>query len=217
MTPNALVSHLGRMLGSSEGALTEELSSKFLLEQKTHRSYFSTSGRCGPLRPSPIPHFLFPSIFRFPVAWQRSNQGLCCRLATVSLEQRAEVGGCSLMKSEQASILGKLRRQSPSLRILLSKDPRTPQLLRQQAPRNPVSLRRTGPRHAPAGSAPPSFRSGYPALRPRPIPRAATASLDRVSQTPPTCLQETTPPSTSRPFAPPASPTLSRRHAPVRQ
>lgn len=109
MIPNALISPLGRMLIYSEGASAERAGLK--ITYKIKNALFSTGGRCDPLRPSPTPaHFLFPSIFRFPVAWRRSNQGLRCRLATVSQEHRAAIGG-ALMKSEQASILGKLRRQ----------------------------------------------------------------------------------------------------------
>lgn len=112
MTPNALVSYLYRMLGSSGGARAQGAGLEIPSRIESAHSLVLHQWALWPLKtPPPIPHFLFPSIFRFPVAWQRSNHGLCRRLATVSLEQRTEVGGCALMKSEQASILGKVRRQ----------------------------------------------------------------------------------------------------------
>lgn len=59
------------------------------------------------------------------------------------------------MKSEQPSILGKLRRHISNPRILLSKDPRTPQLLGLR-PHEPGLLSIQEPHPAPPGSAPPS-------------------------------------------------------------
>lgn len=61
------------------------------------------------------------------------------------------------MKSKQASILGKLRRQMAQPPDSPFQRPSTPQLLRQ-APQTPVSFWHMGPRHAPGRSAPPSFR-----------------------------------------------------------
>lgn len=63
------------------------------------------------------------------------------------------------MKSEQASILGRLRRHISNPRILLSKDPRVPQLL-GLPPHEPGLLSVQEPHPAPPGSAPPSCWSG---------------------------------------------------------
>lgn len=78
------------------------------------------------------------------------------------------------MKSEKASILGKLRRQI----VQLPDSPFQRHPPPRPAPRSYLDnkpLKRCqhkGPRHAPDGSAPPSFSVGYPTLRPRPFLRA---------------------------------------------
>lgn len=98
MTPKVLVSYLDRMLVSSEGVSAEGAELEIPYRKENAQALVLHQWALWALRPSPIPHFLFPSIFRFPVAWQHSNQGLCRRLATVSLEHSVEVGGCALMK-----------------------------------------------------------------------------------------------------------------------
>lgn len=121
------------------------------------------------------------------------------------------------MKFEQASILGKLRRQIAQPSDSPSQRPLAPRRSLDHRPLKPRLFSALGTTPRPCRVSPALTGQVTRPSDPAPSRGLQPASLDRVSQTPPTCLRETTPPSTSRPFAPPASPTLSLRHAPVRQ
>ena len=96
MTPTVLVSYLDRMFVSSEGARAEGAELEIPYRKENAQALVLHQWALWPLRPSPIPHFLFPSIFRFPVAWQHSNQGLCRRLPWALLPE-SPTGLCSAM------------------------------------------------------------------------------------------------------------------------
>lgn len=122
------------------------------------------------------------------------------------------------MKSEQASILGKRRRQIAQPSDSPFQRPPAPRSSSDNRPLNTPSASGAWDHATPLPGQPlPHFGQVTQPSGPAPSRGLPPASLDRVSQAPPTCLQEATPPATSRPFAPPASPTLALRHAPVRQ
>lgn len=144
------------MLGSSERASAEGAGLEIPSRIENAQAPVLHQWALWPTKTLPHPPFPFSLHFPFPCCLA-TQQGLCCRLATVSLEHRAEVGGCALMKSEQGSIFGKLRRQIAQPPDSPFQRPLCPAVSQTASPSNPVSFLHMGQRHASAGQPRPHF------------------------------------------------------------